>query len=207
MESKYPEDIRIKVVSMGDGGTGKSCLIKRFCEGKFVSRYISTIGVDFGVKPVTIAGCRVKVNFWDLSGHPEFFEIRNEFYRDTQGVILTYDVTNRASFDALGDWLEEASKYGAPSFVAFVAANKVDKKRVVSTAEGRAWAEERGLQYFETSANSGQNVDDMFNTLFKTVFAKIERPVAGVAGAAAAMPEAAASGGAGASGGGRRRKK
>lgn len=56
------------------------------CCEQFVTRYISTIGVDFGVKPVTINNVPIKVNFWDLSGHQEFFEIRNEFYKDTQGV-------------------------------------------------------------------------------------------------------------------------
>ena len=79
--------VRVKVTSMGEGGAGKSCLIKRYCEGKFVRRYISTIGVDYGVKPVQRKGGKtVKVNFWDLSGHPEFFEVRNEFYKDTQAV-------------------------------------------------------------------------------------------------------------------------
>jgi DnaJ family protein C protein 27 len=53
---------------------------------QFVSRYICTIGVDYGVKSVMVDGCEVKVNFWDLSGHPEFFEVRNEFYKDAQGV-------------------------------------------------------------------------------------------------------------------------
>lgn len=55
---------------------------------QFVSKYISTIGVDYGVKPVTVNGEPVRINFWDLSGHPDFFEIRNEFYKDSQGVSL-----------------------------------------------------------------------------------------------------------------------
>jgi DnaJ family protein C protein 27 len=65
---------------------------------QFVQRYISTIGVDFGVKPVTVSGKEVKVNFWDLSGHPDFFEVRNEFYKDAQGVcIVCAPVCRRAS--------------------------------------------------------------------------------------------------------------
>lgn len=51
-----------------------------------MSKYISTIGIDYGVKPVTVNGQSVRINFWDLSGHPDFFEIRNEFYKDSQGV-------------------------------------------------------------------------------------------------------------------------
>jgi DnaJ homolog subfamily C member 27 len=87
--------VRIKIISLGGLATGKSCLIKRFCEERFVSKYISTIGIDYGVKPVTVKGEHVRVNFWDLSGHPDFFEIRNEFYKDSQGGILVYDVSNR----------------------------------------------------------------------------------------------------------------
>ena len=45
--------------------------------------------MDFGVKKVMIDGREVRVNFWDLSGQPEFFEVRNEFYKDTQGVSFT----------------------------------------------------------------------------------------------------------------------
>ncbi len=56
---------------------------------QFIPKYISTIGVDFGVKPEVVNGRECKINFWDLSGHPEFFEVRNEFYKDTQGVHVT----------------------------------------------------------------------------------------------------------------------
>ena len=80
---------------------------------QFVSKYIATIGVDFGVRSVTIGGVEVKVNFWDLSGHPEFFDVRNEFYKDTQGAILVYDVGSKRSFESLDGWLKEAGKYGA----------------------------------------------------------------------------------------------
>ena len=53
---------RIKVITAGSGGVGKSCLVKRFCEERFVSKYIATIGVDYGVKPVEVDGSTVRVN-------------------------------------------------------------------------------------------------------------------------------------------------
>jgi len=164
-----PKVLRIKVISMGEGGSGKSCLIKRYCEEKFVSKYITTIGVDFGVKSVVIDDTEVKVNFWDLSGHPEFFDVRNEFYKDSQGGILVYDATSRKSFDALDSWMIECSKYGGSKIPLIVCANKIDKKRAVSEQEGRAWATAHGFSYFETSASSGTNVNEVFEELFKTV--------------------------------------
>lgn len=162
---------RIKLLSLGTINVGKSCLIKRFCEDRFVSKYITTIGIDYGVKPVEIEGSEVRVNFWDLSGHPEFFEVRNEFYKDTQGVMIVFDVTSRESFDDLDSWLAEAAKYGAnPKSIPFVlCANKVDKKRVVSEEEGRQFASARSLVYFETSAQSGENVREMFDYIFLAI--------------------------------------
>lgn len=74
---------------------GKSCLIKRYCEQKFVPRYIATIGVDFGVRSVNVddgtgSSQEVKVNFWDLSGDPDFVEVRTEFAADTQVSIVLF---------------------------------------------------------------------------------------------------------------------
>jgi DnaJ family protein C protein 27 len=197
--------LRIKVLSMGDGHTGKSCLIKRYCEqrvrrrlrlrgshprpacaaalrpiltcqpllfAQFVTKYIATIGVDFGVRSVAIDNTEVKVNFWDLSGHPEFFDVRNEFYKDTQGAILVYDVGSKRSFESLDGWLKEASKYGAKDIKVVVCANKVDgKKRAVSLKDGQAWAVSKGYEHFETSASAGTNVEEVFQCLFSQVVA------------------------------------
>ena len=170
-----PSRFSTQITSLGEGGTGKSCLIKRYCEERFVQRYISTIGVDFGVKPVTIYDYQVKVNFWDLSGHPEFFEVRNEFYKDTQGAMLVYDISSRKSFEALNMWVKEAAKFaGGTTGITFVlCGNKNDKKRVVPEAEGRAWADQHEMRFFETSAKSGENVNEMFEYLFTAVVESI----------------------------------
>eukprot|EP01031_Cornospumella_fuschlensis_P026904 gene26904-32511_t len=148
---------RIKIISMGSGATGKSCLIKRYCEDR-------------------VDNSEVRVNFWDLSGHSEFFEIRNEFYKDAQGCMLVYDLSSRESFEECDVWLAEAAKYGLNirEIPIALCANKVDKKRVVSEDEGRAFAQSRGLVYFETSASSGQNVQEMFEILFQTVYRRVK---------------------------------
>ena len=167
---------RMKVISFGSEAVGKSCLVKRFCEEKFVSKYISTIGVDFGVKPVKVAGQSVRVNFFDFAGGAEYYEIRNEFYKDAQGGLLVFDVATRESFDALEGWLAEAKEQGAEDTVLVVCANKTDcKKRAVSEGEGRTWAASHGFEYFETSAKDGANVTSMFEALFAAVAAKQSR--------------------------------
>jgi DnaJ family protein C protein 27 len=112
------------------------------------------------------------VNFWDLSGHETFFEVRNEFYKDTQGVLLVFDASNQASFQALDGCLKEAKKFGLQNIPGALCANKVDLKRAISEEEGRAFSKANGLAYFETSASSGANVSEMFETIFNQIMKK-----------------------------------
>ncbi|NWT63242.1 DJC27 protein, partial [Erythrocercus mccallii] len=122
--------LRVKVISMGNAEVGKSCIIKRYCEKRFVPKYLATIGIDYGVTKVQIRDREIKVNIFDMAGHPFFYEVRNEFYKDTQGVLLVYDVGCKESFEALDSWLAEMKQELGPhgnmeNVVFVVCANKV----------------------------------------------------------------------------------
>eukprot|EP00798_Chlamydomonas_sp_ICE-L_P029061 gene29061-32266_t len=143
---------RVKVISMGD----------------------TAVGVDYGVKPNKYQDFEVRVNLWDLAGSEDYVEVRNEFYKDAQGCVLCYDCTNRASFEALGNWLAESQECGAENMVIFVAATKCDiPARKVTEKEGRDWATSHGFQFFECSASSGQGVKALFSSLFARMLATI----------------------------------
>ncbi|XP_034370147.1 dnaJ homolog subfamily C member 27 isoform X2 [Arvicanthis niloticus] len=134
------KSLRIKVISMGNAEVGKSCIIKRYCEKRFVSKYLATIGIDYGVTKVQVRDREIKVNIFDMAGHPFFFEVRNEFYKDTQGVILVYDVGQKDSFDALDSWLEEMKQELGPqgnmdNIVFVVCANKTFYMSIVDLCE------------------------------------------------------------------------
>nr|XP_039255611.1 dnaJ homolog subfamily C member 27-like [Styela clava] len=171
----HPRSIRVKVISMGNAEVGKSCLIKRYCEKRFVNKYLATIGIDYGVTKVQVNDKELKVNIFDMAGHPYFYEVRNEFYKDTQAAILVYDVTNRISFECLESWLQEMrQEIGKPqkmdNVIFFICANKTDKgNRVVDTTEGRLWADGKGFHYFETSAGTGEGVNEMFQAMFNAL--------------------------------------
>ncbi|KAJ3222620.1 DnaJ sub C member 27 [Clydaea vesicula] len=166
---------RLKILSLGDSGVGKSCLIKRYCESRFIQDYISTIGIDYGVKSLTLGGVDLKINFWDVSGDPTYLEVRNEFYKDTLGAVLVYDVTSGKSFDALDKWLDELKKLsGNNNVIVVLVANKIDgDPRVISTEEGMGFAEKKGLKYFETSSQTGKGVKEMFENLFEAIILKL----------------------------------
>ena len=171
--SKYempkPATVFFKIISVGNSESGKSCLIKRYCEGRFVKRYISTIGIDYGVKKLDILGQKVCINFFDLSGNDDYKMIRTEFYKDASGVIMVFDVDNRDSYTSLIHWEEEMKRYGADMnrVKVVVCANKCESKsREVKEAEASRWAKQRGFEYFETSASDGKNVTESFESMF-----------------------------------------
>ena len=164
------------MISVGDAKTGKSCLIKRYCEGRFVPKYIPTVGVDYGVKPVKVRSVDLRVNLFDLSGDSDYLEIRNEFYRSVGGAMMVYDVTDRSTYDNLGGWIEEMRECGVadPSSVPTVlCANKSDRcpacPRRVTEAEGLAFAASHGMSYFETSAKTGESVQEALDGLCRDI--------------------------------------
>lgn len=175
----------IKILSMGDAEVGKSCIIKRLGEKRFVSKYIGTVGVDYGVVKVNLGDKDLRVNIFDLSGHNYFYEVRNEFYREVHGVFLVFDVSSFPSFEALDDWMLELAQElgtsdGLDKIIGVVCGNKCDKRRIVQEADARLWAELHGFLYFETSALSGAGISEMFEALFTNIIAMLEgggRPI------------------------------
>ena len=181
--SKAKKSLKIKIISIGNNEVGKSCIIKRYCEKRFVPKYLQTIGIDYGVTKMYVKEREVKINIFDMSGHPVFHEVRNEFYKDTQGAMLVFDVTEKHTFDSLDNWLAEVkqdlemvnSTNSFENIVFAVCANKIDKgKRVVDESDGRLWAHLRGFHYFETSASSGLGINEMFETLVSEICTTFE---------------------------------
>ncbi|KAG8871483.1 hypothetical protein FRB97_008646 [Tulasnella sp. 331] len=158
MEVEAPlEQPRIKLVLIGDSGVGKSALLLRLTNESFHLEP-STIGVDFIASTMDLNGARVKLLIWDTSGQERFAKMGSAYYRRTQGVILVYDVSNRASFAALPKWLAEVEQQTSADIVKIIIGNKVDKEaeREVSEAEGARFARQHGTLFVEASAKTSE---------------------------------------------------
>ena len=170
------EHLSIKILSIGDPECGKSCIIKRYCEGRFVNRYISTIGVDYGVKKMNIQGVKVGINFFDLSGQRDYEEIRKDFFRDSQGVIFTFEVNDKSTFANLNRWEREARNNGLNlnEVDVVLCGNKADLNgREVTAAEASKWASSRNYKYFDTSATTGAGIGEAMDYLFGSVVSRV----------------------------------
>ncbi|MDO8056992.1 MAG: GTP-binding protein [Candidatus Hermodarchaeota archaeon] len=159
-----------KVPVAGDGAVGKTSLIVRYTQGTFTDTYKMTIGTSFAVKTVDLGSVVVKLQIWDLAGQPHFGGVRPLFYQGSTGVIYVFSVTDRASFDHLSGWLEEARK-NAGNVPGILIGNKSDlaNQRAVPREEAEAYAAQADLLYMETSAKLDENVGDAFRNVAVTI--------------------------------------
>ncbi len=106
-KSSLTKPLRLRICLAGSENSGKSCIIKRYCEKRFVARHNPTIGIDYGATRIYVDSREVSVHVFDTSGSNLFRDVRNEFYRDAHGIVLVFDVTDRASFESLSQWTKE----------------------------------------------------------------------------------------------------
>ncbi|PFH36797.1 Ras family protein [Besnoitia besnoiti] len=164
----------IRVAVVGDVGVGKTTLLQCFVNGTDPTRREGlgveagpTIGVDYLRKTIRIKNENVCLHFWNLSGDAVFGEMRKEFYKESDAVVLVFDVTSRASYKNLSSWLSVLQPLlDDHRFSLFLCGNKAESaSRVVEESEGRLWALKNGLPYFEVSSTTGQGVDTLFENL------------------------------------------
>ena len=122
--------------------------------------------MDFRFRTLPIEGKTIKLQIWDTAGQERFRTISSTYYRGAHGIIVVYDVTNRASFDNVKTWLHEIDRrYASENVNKLLVGNKCecdDTVRQVPTAEGKSFAESVSLNFLETSAKAGTFVDTAF---------------------------------------------
>jgi small GTP-binding protein len=171
-----------KVVLLGDGEVGKTSFLFRYIDGLFHSEYVSTIKMNFNIKEVQVEGQLVKLQIWDTVGQErkDRTALAKSYIRGAHGCVLLFDVTNRATFEVIGKWVEIYKDYtGLQAANIVLAGNKTDLEanRQVSREEAESRARELSASYFETSAKTGAEVDSAFMTLAREMLmARLAEP-------------------------------
>ena len=164
-------DLQIKILTIGDSSVGKTCLLHRYTSHSFSTSSIPTVGIDFKIMNITVEGKRIKMQCWDTAGQERYRNITANYYRNAQGIMLVYDITSRKSFEAIDNWVEQIQVHAGESVNKILIGNKIDMEdeRKISTKEGTELSARYGIDFFETSARDGKNVDEAFYAIAKSV--------------------------------------
>ncbi|CAI6098615.1 unnamed protein product [Clonostachys chloroleuca] len=201
--SSSPWDYIAKLVCIGDSGCGKSSLTIRLCEGRFSPHHDVTIGVEFGSRIVPVGPPHtqpsasaseglpepprdtpqkhMKLSLWDTAGQETYKSVTRSYFRGASGALLVFDLSRRQTFQHVTDWLNDLRQIAEPDIVVILVGNKADlarqekNEREVTREEAEEWAKRNGvMEYVETSAKSGENVEKAFMRVAERIYQNIQ---------------------------------
>lgn len=177
--ANHKYDHLFKLLIIGESGVGKTCLLLRFTDDSFTANHLTTIGIDFKIKIINLENKLIKLQIWDTAGQERFRTITKTYYKGAHGIILTYDVTDENSFKNIKNWIKQIEQNAQTNVCKVLVGNKCDKPdRKVSEEEGRKLANDFGMNFFETSAKSNQNVNETFTFLTREILKGCENKTA-----------------------------
>ncbi len=169
------KDFVFKITVIGDGGVGKTSLIKKYTKGSFKKEYIKTLGAQFSKYDEKIENSAVKLFFWDIAGQKEFSFMRPTFYKGSKAAIIVFSLAPNEiddSFKHISEWHEDIKKYcGNIPIVLFgnkmdlVSDEELDESKVEEIVDKRDF-----LGYYKTSAKTGNGVYKSFQAIIKDLY-------------------------------------
>ena len=165
------EQSLLKILLIGDSGVGKTSIILRFADGDFFEKP-STVGVDFKVKQLQVGEHNLKLQLWDTAGQERFRTMTTSYFRGAHGILLTYSMTDEASFESIDHWYDEINCHAEKYAQVMLIANKSDlqNSRTISEEKGKILADKLGsVGYFEVSAKEDSNLHQAMSALCKKI--------------------------------------
>lgn len=166
------KQIALKLIILGDGGVGKTTLLHRYVDGKFLDTTTMTIGVEFLTKQIQIESVICQLVLWDITGQARFRFVIDRYMKGASGALLLFDVTNMTSFVNIDKWVSLVKKNYESLPVILIAA-KCDLEKefsVVADIYGKKKQERLGMiDYIKTSSKTGLNVEVAFESLIKYI--------------------------------------
>ncbi|KAI9170960.1 Ras-related protein Rab-2A [Paramyrothecium foliicola] len=123
----------------------------------------------------------MKLSLWDTAGQETYKSVTRSYFRGASGALLVFDLSRRQTFQHVTDWLNDLRQIAEPDIVVILVGNKADltqqddNKREVTKEEAEEWASKNGImEYVETSAKSGENVENAFVRVAERIYQNIQ---------------------------------
>ena len=169
-------DYQFKIILVGDPTVGKTSLVLRYTDNAFRRAYVSTMGVHVSNKIFKAEDSAIiQLVLWDIGGQERFKLMRKQFYQGSDALFLIFDLTNPETFKSIPSWYSDIKKQlesREEDIIGFLVGNKKDleKNLKMNSAKAQELAAELNLEYVETSAMSGENVDQTFTNIAKILY-------------------------------------
>ena len=154
----------VKFIIIGNQSVGKTNIVHRFATGQFNEAYSATIGMDFLTYNIKLDDNLFHLQLWDTAGSEKFRSITKGYYSNSACAIVVYDITNKESFESIKHWIEDCKTFTNPIIHFVLVGNKNDltEERQVTEDEGKQIASDNGMVFFEASAKTGKNINEVF---------------------------------------------
>ena len=172
----------IPLMLLGDGQVGKTSLTKRLTGNVFEDSQLTTIGKESYVYQTQLHGYDVKMKIWDTAGQERFKSMSVNVIKNVEGLILTYSIASRESFQNLESWLKQlndADDLSKKPIIIVGNKSDLEASREVSKAEGKQFADSHGYHFFETAAKTAENVKEAFDDIFEQLYKLFEDEITG----------------------------
>lgn len=164
-QKEKTEMILYKILILGNSSVGKTSFLIRFCDDKFGSDTLTTVGVDYKKKFIKKNGQKIKLHICDTAGQERFRAIAKNLYKNADGIILMYDISNKKSFKDIKDWIisiKDNIDFNKIGLV--IVGNKIDLKneREIDEEMRQDLEKKENIKVLEASAKDNINVNDVF---------------------------------------------
>ncbi|DAZ96139.1 TPA: hypothetical protein N0F65_008718 [Lagenidium giganteum] len=165
---------KFKVVLLGEGRVGKTSILLRYIKGEYDDRQVSTLQASYLDKRLAVDNTNVQLSLWDTAGQERFHALGPIYYRDADGAVLVYDITDEESFKKVRTWVKELRRIVGDDIDISIAGNKVDlhRNRKVNEEDAKKYAESVGAAHFNTSAKLNRGLEDVFVELTKRMLTR-----------------------------------
>ena len=164
---KNLEIFEYKIILVGDPGVGKTSILTKFVTNEYQPVYSSTIGVEFKLKDIHINNNCARLKIWDTCGQEKFRAITRQYFKNSNGVFIVFDLTNKDTIKRLNVWMKDINDNVSNDFFVFLIGNKVDiKDRDISISEeAKQFANNQKINYYEVSAKTGSGIYNVFEKM------------------------------------------
>ena len=162
---------KFKIILVGDTNVGKTSFLNRKHNNIFNPAFTTTLGVDFYYISVRKNNTDIKIYLWDTAGQEKFANLINVYFRDLDGAMVLYDITNRNSFDNIEKWIEKIGDFNKPNIPIVIVGTKSDleKHRMIHIHEVANIAKKYDYINIECSSKENNNIDETFDLIINTI--------------------------------------